>query len=59
METNGEGGKHPMTQKSIYIYNHSKPKCLIINIKTQSTITGLPVEELEKVPKELKGSATL
>ena len=22
-------------------------------------ITGLPVEELEKVPKELKGSATL
>jgi hypothetical protein len=31
-------------------------------IKAQSAngwITGLPMEELEKVPKELKGSATL
>jgi hypothetical protein len=27
--------------------------------KLNSWITGLPMEELEKVPKELKGSATL
>jgi hypothetical protein len=34
----------------------------IIKHITQSAngwITGLPMEELEKVPKELKGSATL
>jgi hypothetical protein len=30
-----------------------------IKQKDLGWITGLPMEELEKVPKELKGSATL
>jgi hypothetical protein len=32
---------------------------LILFWKLEQWITGPPMEELEKVPKELKGSATL
>jgi hypothetical protein len=39
----------------MYVYHHS----LLRNELGVGWITGSPMEELEKVPKELKGSAIL
>jgi hypothetical protein len=53
--------KEIATQQSSRARNYGH-FCLIIILVLQSAIgwiTGPPMEELEKVPKELKGSATL
>jgi hypothetical protein len=45
-----------LPQKKIYQIHES---FIEFNIGTFKKYTGPPMEELEKVPKELKGSATL
>jgi hypothetical protein len=40
-------------------YHHKGWEEYIILENIKINMTGLPMEELEKVPKELKGSATL